>query len=137
MLVTDLSFDQLVFLSLPAIPNLWALGHVMRHEFPTVKEKSRWMMACVFLPCIGGLAYLAAGRRRARQPVTASQQVDISPVAVQPENVHARKPVRKREKDEWSFGCPDGDTTLNCGQNQDCPNAGHTCPPNNEEEKRV
>ena len=65
MLISDLSDGQLMMLVLPILPNMWALKHCFHHDFPTEKEKQRWMMACVFLPCIGGLAYILVGRKHA------------------------------------------------------------------------
>ena len=65
MLISDLSETQMMMLVLPILPNMWALKHCFHHDCPTEKEKFRWMMACVFLPCIGGLAYILVGRRHA------------------------------------------------------------------------
>lgn len=65
MLISDLSDTQLALLVLPILPNMWSLKHAFHHDFPTEKEKMRWLLACVFLPCIGGLAYIFVGRRRA------------------------------------------------------------------------
>ena len=65
MLISDLSDTQLALLVLPILPNMWSLNHAFHHDFPTEKEKMRWLLACVFLPCIGGLAYIFVGRRRA------------------------------------------------------------------------
>ena len=65
MLITDLTDTQLAMLVVPILPNMWALKHAFHHDFPTEKEKWRWMMACIFLPCIGGLAYIFVGRRHA------------------------------------------------------------------------
>ena len=65
MLISDLRDGQLMMLVLPILPNMWALKHCFHHDFPTEKEKQRWMMACVFLPCIGGLAYILVGRKHA------------------------------------------------------------------------
>ena len=65
MLISDLCETQMMMLVLPILPNMWALKHCFHHDFPTEKEKFRWMMACVFLPCIGGLAYILVGRRHA------------------------------------------------------------------------
>lgn len=72
MLISDLSSEQLLMLIVPALPNMWALKHAMYHDFPTPKEKYRWMMACVFIPCLGGLAYYFVGRRHASK-----EKVDI------------------------------------------------------------
>jgi len=65
MLISDLSNTQLMLLVLPVIPNMWALKHCFHRDFPTEKEKYRWMMACIFLPCIGGIAYFLVGRKHA------------------------------------------------------------------------
>ncbi len=59
-------------LIVPALPNMWALKHAMYHDFPTPKEKYRWMMACVFIPCLAGVAYYFVGRKRASR-----EKVDI------------------------------------------------------------
>jgi hypothetical protein len=65
MLISDLSSTQMMLLVLPIVPNMWALQHCFHRDFPTEKEKYRWMMACVFLPCVGGIAYFLFGRKRA------------------------------------------------------------------------
>lgn len=59
-------------LIVPALPNMWALKHAMYHDFPTTKEKYRWMMACVFVPCLAGVAYYFVGRKHASK-----EKVDI------------------------------------------------------------
>lgn len=72
MLISDLSSEQLLMLIIPALPNMWALKHAMYHDFPTTQEKYRWMMACVFLPCVAGVAYYFVGRKHASK-----EKVDI------------------------------------------------------------
>ena len=72
MLISDLSSEQLLMLIIPALPNMWALKHAMYHDFPTTREKYRWMMACVFVPCIAGVAYYFVGRKHASK-----EKVDI------------------------------------------------------------
>lgn len=72
MLISDLSSEQLLMLIIPALPNMWALKHAMYHDFPTTKEKYRWMMACVFVPCLAGVAYYFVGRKHASR-----EKVDI------------------------------------------------------------
>ena len=133
MFLTDLNSDQLMLLILPALPNMWALKHAMYHDFPTPREKYRWMLACVFLPCVGGLAYYFVGRRHASR-----EKIDIfarkeekappsvlegsAPVPPPAKEAAAPSPETKKdggaacpsgnpahEKDEWSFGCPDND----------------------------
>lgn len=58
----------LVLLAIPALPNLFGIWHAFHRVFPTPQERLLWMGACVFIPIIGGLAYLALGMRRARHP---------------------------------------------------------------------
>ncbi len=54
----------LVLLALPILPNLWCIWHAYHHEFANPIEKFAWMLAGVFLPVVGGLAYLLLGWRR-------------------------------------------------------------------------
>lgn len=56
----------IVALALPILPNLWCIWHAYRHDFTTPTEKFGWMLGGVFLPMIGGLAYLLFGWRRTR-----------------------------------------------------------------------
>ncbi len=64
MTLLTLQWWQLAMLFLPALLNLWGIWHAFRHEFATPFERVLWMMACIFLPLIGGLAYLLFGMRR-------------------------------------------------------------------------
>lgn len=61
-----LSLDawQLGLIFLPALLNLWGIWHAFNHAFPTPLERMRWILACVFIPFLGGLAYLLFGWRR-------------------------------------------------------------------------
>ena len=56
MTPADLSAGQLALLALPILPNLWAIRHAMRHEFPGEREKYWWTLGAVFVPVLGGLA---------------------------------------------------------------------------------
>lgn len=129
MFLTDLNTDQLMLLIVPALPNMWALKHAMYHDFPTPKEKYRWMLACVFLPCVGGLAYYFVGRKHAskekidifakKEEVLASSpsedgaaqslSEENAPAYEKQEGKHAApsENLPLHEKDDWSFGCPD------------------------------
>ncbi|MBF0481755.1 MAG: PLDc_N domain-containing protein [Desulfovibrionaceae bacterium] len=51
--------------AIPIIPNLYAIRHAMLHHFATQQEKMLWIGAAVFIPVLGGLAYVFFGRRRA------------------------------------------------------------------------
>ena len=92
MLISDLSSEQLLMLIVPALPNMWALKHAMYHDFPTPKEKYRWMMACVFIPCLGGIAYYFVGRRHA-----SSEKVDIR-ARIEAERARAAEEKAKAEE---------------------------------------
>ncbi len=121
MLITDLSAGQLLLLALPVLPNLWSLNHAFTHEFADPREKSRWMLACVFVPCLAGIAYIAVGRRHALAPAVperAAVPPEVPQGAVLPEQrdtaasggakgtEEAVRPAQRRA-DGWSFGCPD------------------------------
>lgn len=58
----------LVITAIPILPNLWSIWHAYNRDFPTVNEKAIWMAICVFVPVLGGLAYLIFGRPRAKRP---------------------------------------------------------------------
>lgn len=51
--------------ALPILLNLWSIWHAWSHPFPTPQERSLWFVLAVFVPVIGGLAYILVGRRRA------------------------------------------------------------------------
>ncbi|HJD98251.1 PLD nuclease N-terminal domain-containing protein [Mailhella massiliensis] len=130
MLITDLSSEQLLMLIVPALPNMWALKHAMYHDFPTTKEKYRWMMACVFIPCLGGIAYYFVGRKHAsREKVDIRARIEAEraraagekakaeapgpvPLEASParEEAQPAAPAEKAARTaggDWSFGCPD------------------------------
>lgn len=52
----------------PILPNLWSIQHAYWREFPSQQEKMIWLVASVFLPVFGGLAYLFFGRKRGKKP---------------------------------------------------------------------
>lgn len=60
---------KLALLALPMLPNLWGIWHAYRHRFKGQAEQMIWIVVCVFLPVLGGLAYLLVGRARAMKPV--------------------------------------------------------------------
>ncbi|GAB6060235.1 PLD nuclease N-terminal domain-containing protein [Desulfonatronum parangueonense] len=67
----DLPPSQLILilalLALPILPNLWAIWHSFHADFATHQEKMVWIAVSVFVPVLGGLAYLFWGRKRARR----------------------------------------------------------------------
>ena len=130
MFLTDLTTDQLMLLVIPALPNMWALKHAMYHDFPTSREKYRWMMACVFLPCVGGVAYFFVGRKHASKekidifakkgedeappvapgdglPAPSVEEAAVSSETKEDPAAACPKSAPAQGKDEWSFGCPD------------------------------
>lgn len=61
----SLSGGQLALLFAPALINLWGIVHAFRHTFSSPAERLLWMALCVFIPLLGGVAYLVFGLRRA------------------------------------------------------------------------
>lgn len=59
---------NILLLGIPAIPNLFGIWHAWNRVFPTPQERLWWLGACVFVPVLGGIAYLIFGMRRARKP---------------------------------------------------------------------
>lgn len=55
---------KLALLALPMLPNLWGILHAYRRRFEG-QGQVVWMLACVFLPVFGGLAYFLFGRTKA------------------------------------------------------------------------
>lgn len=72
MWIAEIPADKLPYaiplLLVPILPNLWAIAHIYRHEFPSGTEKMAWLVAQIILPVIGGLGYVLVGRKRARKP---------------------------------------------------------------------
>jgi len=54
----------LILLILPIIPNLWAIWHIFKHDFTTPQVKMFWLAVTVFIPVLGGLAYVFWGRKK-------------------------------------------------------------------------
>ena len=59
----------LVLLALPILPNLWAIWHSFHADFATYQEKMVWIAVSVFVPVLGGVAYVIWGRKRVRRDV--------------------------------------------------------------------
>lgn len=57
---------KLPLLLLPMLPNLWGIWHISRRGFtgPEGSPGSNivWLAVCVFVPVMGGLAYIFFGR---------------------------------------------------------------------------
>ena len=116
MLITDLSGGQLILMALPILPNLLSLHHAFTHDFADPREKSRWVLACIFLPCIAGIAYLAVGRRHARRaegPRTVAAADFLEgrgahrSLADEAQERNAEAKEARQRLEGWSFGCPD------------------------------
>lgn len=61
----SLQLWQIALLFLPALLNMWGIWHAFNHSFANSLERIVWICACVFIPLIGGIAYLLFGCRRA------------------------------------------------------------------------
>ena len=66
MFFSDVSLSTFALLMLPAIINLWGISHATRHSFPGENERTLWVVACIFLPVLGGVLYLIFGLRRSK-----------------------------------------------------------------------
>lgn len=50
----------------PMLPAFWSIWHIWTHAFNgDVQKKMLWLVLVVFLPVLGGLIYVAAGRTKA------------------------------------------------------------------------
>ena len=58
MSLFSLEWWQIALLFLPALLNLWGIWHAFNHTFETPLERVLWMVACVFVPVLGGVAYV-------------------------------------------------------------------------------
>lgn len=56
-----------VLLAVPILPNLWSIWHAYNRAFPTEPERLLWILLAVFIPVLGGLAYIIFGVRRSRK----------------------------------------------------------------------
>ncbi len=54
-----------ILLVLPMVPNLYSIWHIRTHYFADEQQKSLWFLLAVFVPVIGGIVYLALGRKKA------------------------------------------------------------------------
>ena len=64
----------LALAAIPMLPNLWSIRHAFSRYFPTREEKKLWILVAVFIPVLGGLAYLFVGRKRAQKGQKTSEQ---------------------------------------------------------------
>ena len=54
---------------IPILPNLWSIWHIWNHRFSSFQQKAVWLVIAVFLPVLGGLIYIFAGRRHAGEKI--------------------------------------------------------------------
>jgi hypothetical protein len=59
-----MEWQHWALLALPILPNLWSIWHIHTHRFVNPAERALWLAACIFAPCLGGLAYVLFGRPR-------------------------------------------------------------------------
>ena len=60
----------LVILIIPMVLTFWAIRDVAYGQFPTLQTKYIWLVVVTFLPVVGALVYLIAGRSRRREMPT-------------------------------------------------------------------
>lgn len=57
---------HILVILLPILPSLYSIWHIWRHDFNNeFQKKTLWLVISVFLPVIGGIAYLIAGKKYA------------------------------------------------------------------------
>ncbi|MDR2573442.1 MAG: PLD nuclease N-terminal domain-containing protein [Desulfovibrio sp.] len=49
----------------PMLPTFWSIRHIWAHEFADPQRRALWLVLVVFVPVIGGLVYIFAGRKTA------------------------------------------------------------------------
>ena len=54
---------------IPILPNLWSIWHIWNHRFSSFQQKAVCLVIAVFLPVLGGLIYIFAGRRLAGEKI--------------------------------------------------------------------
>ncbi len=64
-MISSLLWWHWVALALPILPNLWSIWHIRSRYFSNEQERSIWFLVAVFIPVIGGIAYIFVGRKRA------------------------------------------------------------------------
>ena len=55
------------FLALAILPNYIAIWQSFHRVFPTPLERMFWFLLAIFVPLLGGIAYLIWGRKRGRK----------------------------------------------------------------------
>ena len=66
MSLFSLEWWQIALLFLPALLNLWGIWHAFNHTFETPLERVLWMVACVFVPVLGGVLTDLSSPRKGR-----------------------------------------------------------------------
>jgi drug/metabolite transporter (DMT)-like permease len=57
----------ITLLVLAILPNYIAIWQSFHREFPTPLERMFWFLLAIFVPLLGGIAYLIWGRKRGRK----------------------------------------------------------------------
>jgi hypothetical protein len=65
--ILTLTPGQVAMCFAPALINLWAIWHAATRRFPSRIEQAVWIVVCMFVPVIGGLAYLCFGLKRSKR----------------------------------------------------------------------
>lgn len=66
----------LIFAILPTLPNLWSIWHIWSHDFnDDMQKKVLWLVLAVFIPVLGGIIYIVAGRQHAGKPVPRARRI--------------------------------------------------------------
>jgi hypothetical protein len=54
----------------PMLPTLWSIRHICAHKFENPQQRALWLVLVVFVPVVGGLAYIFSGRKKALRKST-------------------------------------------------------------------
>ncbi len=65
---------KLALLALPMLLNLWGIWHAFARRAYNPMLGTVWLCVCVFLPVLGGLAYLLFGRVAMNNAVKAAKE---------------------------------------------------------------
>jgi hypothetical protein len=67
MSIGTLVLFVVISFALSMVPTVWAITDVVNRNFDDLTRKRIWIVLVVFVPCLGGVAYLIFGRRQGRR----------------------------------------------------------------------
>lgn len=55
---------HILILLVPMLPTFWSIWDIWRSTFQEYNQKVLWLVIVVFIPVLGGLAYIFIGRKK-------------------------------------------------------------------------